>query len=1213
MKLKKLEILGFKSFVDRTVIKFDHEVTGIVGPNGCGKSNIVDAIRWCMGEQSAKHLRGKSMEDVIFNGSESRGPHGVAEVTLTFDNDDGLTAAEYRDYPEIAVTRRLYRDGDSEYLINKTQVRLKDITDLFLGTGAGTKAYSIVEQGKIGLIVSSKPEDRRMLIEEAAGITKYKSKRKQAERKMELTQQNLLRVGDIVTELEKNLGSLKRQAQKADRYLAYRAELDDLVLHEAAHKYLGIIAMQKHFDGALDEWTNLASEKKTALVSREADLESLRLGALETESTLEQAVAAHFAAENEVRSLEAEIARANDQLATIRAREVDATRELDNVSSERQALSGEQERFAADLAIHREEEGAATEALAIEEERLQESTARQQELDRRLGDLRNQASSLGARIASAESALKGFERRRGDIDGRRAKLLSEREELETKNLEQAARQQEIRRVVDDLRSGKVTSKQQREELEEKLTLLKRDVIESEKLLDTNKNDLQKARSRMHALLEVQSRLEGVGKGVRAVILKRDAGVLGMLADLVEPPPELTQALAAVLGENLTTLVVTDEEKAHELAHWLRDEKKGRAVFLPRTGDHLGAVHVKIPEALLGEGGALGRLADLCKFRSEDEELVRAVLGDVVVARDFEAAHRIARAIQPRAVVTLDGEVLFADGRIAAGEREQMAAGMLESKRETRELAEIVSRLDALVSELVARHQALRVGISETQAALDAARQTEHKGELALVTAEKDLRSTDQDLERGRARLEQVAAETMDLAEQLAEAETEHRTARADLDDATSAKQSIDRDGEDAQRDADSQREELDARRHLVTDRKVQVARSREKTRGLEGALERLTRSGEELAERQSRLDEELVVGARRQGELAGLLFTDREKLGLSIDEAHVRKGELASARGAHEESRAAMGVHEAELKSLRADADAAEKSRVTHEMRVRELVIELRNLLDGVREKFRGLELPRIMGDFHLRPVPGDEHKERIHELGGLLDRLGAVNLDAKREHDEAQARHTMFTTQRADLDKALADLTKAIEQMDRESKRLFRETFDAVNAKFQQLFPIMFRGGKASLVMTNPDDLLETGIEILAQPPGKRIGNIELMSGGEKALTAVSLIFAIFQIRPSPFCILDEVDAPLDEANVARYNEAIRTMTQSHPACTAGRGSQFILITHIKRTMQMVDVLYGVTMPEPGISALTSVDLTTIDRKRSVAPKPVEAPIAVA
>ncbi len=1204
MKLKKLEILGFKSFVDRTVLKFDHDVTGIVGPNGCGKSNIVDAIRWCMGEQSAKHLRGKSMEDVIFNGSESRGPHGFAEVTLTFDNTDGLTPVEYRDYTDIAVTRRLHRDGESEYIINKTQVRLKDITDLFLGTGAGTKAYSIVEQGRIGLIVSSKPEDRRMLIEEAAGITKYKSKRKQAERKMELTQQNMLRVGDIVAELEKNLGSLKRQAQKADRYLAYRAELDDLILHEAAHRYLGIVVTGKYTTGALDEWTGIASEKRTALVTREADLEGLRLAALDTERRLEAAHTAHFGAENEVRALEGEIARAKDQLQAIRSREVDASRELGNVSSERVALAGEQARFASDLSLHREEESASAEALAVEEERLQESTARQQEADRKLQELRRQAAALGARIASAEAALKGFERRRGDIEQRKAKILVEREGLEIKQIEQVARQQELRRIVEDLRDGKTSSKQQREELEQKLTGLKRDVIESERLLDTNKHDLQKARSRMQALLEVQSRLEGVGQGVRAVVLKRDAGVLGMLADLVEPPPELTQALAAVLGENLTTLVVSDEDKAIELAHWLRDEKKGRAVFLPRSGDHLGAAKAGLPEELLGDGGALGYMADLCKFRSEDEVLVRAVLGDIVVARDFEAAHKIARAITPRAVVTVDGEVLFADGRIAAGEREQMAAGMLDSKRETRELAEIVSRLDVVVTELVQKHQALRAGISETQVALDTARQAEHKGELALVTSERDLRAVEQDLERSRTRLEQVAGETMDLAEQLSEAEGEHATARADLDGATIEKEGLDRTADDAQRDADGQREELDARRQIVTDRKVQAARAKEKTRGLEGALDRLSRSAHELGEREARLEDELRTGAKRQGELAGALFVDKEKLGLAIDAAHLRKDELTSARGAHEEARAAMAVHETELKTLRQDAESAEKARVELEMKVRELAIEMRNLLESVKEKFRGLDLPRIIGDYHLRDIPGEDHKARVHELGGLIDRLGAVNLDARREHQEAEQRHVLYTTQKADLDKALSDLTKAIEQMDRESRRLFKDTFDAVNERFQQLFPIMFRGGKASLLMTNPDDLLETGIEILAQPPGKRIGNIELMSGGEKALTAVSLIFAMFQIRPSPFCILDEVDAPLDEANVARYNEAIRTMTDR---------SQFILITHIKRTMQMVDVLYGVTMPEPGVSALTSVDLTSVDKKRNALPKPAEQPVAVA
>ncbi len=1196
MKLKKLEIVGFKSFCDRTVLKFDHDVTGIVGPNGCGKSNIVDAIRWCMGEQSAKHLRGKAMEDVIFNGSESRGGAGFAEVTLTFENNDGLAPIEYRDYPEIAVTRRLDRKGDSEYLINRTQVRLKDVTDLFLGTGAGTKAYSIIEQGKVGLIVSSKPEDRRLLIEEAAGITKYKSKRKQAERKMELTQQNLLRVGDIITELEKSLASLKRQAQKADRYLAYRAELDDMVLHEAAHKYLGIVAMQKHVSEALSEITTVADEKRAALVAREAELEGLRLRAIEAERTLEAAQTAHFAADNEVRALESEIARAKDQLATIKNREADAARELDNVSTERELLAGEQARFTADLELGRQEEEASHEALAIEDERLQEITARQQEADRRLADLRRRAAEIGARIARAETALQGFDRRKLDVQQRREKLWAEREELEGRQIELVAKVDELRRTVDDLRSGKTSSKDQREALEAKLQVLKKDVVDSEKSLEQNKHDLHKARSRMQALLEVQSRLEGVGAGVKAVVHKRDPGVLGMLADLVEPPAHLTQALAAAMGEHLQTLVVTDEGKAIELAHWLRDEKKGRATFLPRSGEHVGDARPPLPaELTAGESpDALGYFADLVRYRGDDGEIVRAVLGDVVVARDFEAAHRIRASLvdrPPHAVVTLDGEVFYADGRISAGQREQLAAGMLDSKRETRELSEVVTRLDAVVNELVAKHQALRASISETQTALDAARQSEHRGEIALVGAEKDLRAADAELGRARGRIEQVAMEMDDLAERLAEADGEQQGARADLEDAYQEKSAVDADGEDAQREADAHREELDARRQVVTDRKISVARAKEKTRGIEAALERLSRSANELADRERRLREELVAGARRQGELAGFLFVSREKLDDKVADAHACREALAAAKNVHEESRAAMAAHEGELKQLRLAAEGAEKARVGHEMRLRELVIEMRNLLEVVSEKFRGLELPRVVGDYHLREVPGDEHRARMQELQGLIDRLGSVNLDAKREFEEGEVRYRTYVEQKTDLDKALLDLQKAIEQMDRESKRLFRETFDAVNERFQQLFPRMFRGGRAHLVMTNPEDLLETGIDIVAQPPGKKIGNIELMSGGEKALTAVSLIFAMFQIRPSPFCILDEVDAPLDEANVARYNEAIRTMTDR---------SQFILITHIKRTMQMVDVLYGVTMPEPGCSSLTSVDLTTVDKKIS-------------
>ena len=517
MKIKKLEMIGFKSFVDKTVVNFDHEVLGIVGPNGCGKSNIVDAIRWCMGEQSAKHLRGRSMEDVLFSGSESRAANDFAEVTLTFENDDGDVPVEYRDYPEIAVTRRLHRSGESEYLINKTAVRLKDITDLFLGTGAGTKAYSIVEQGKIGLIVTAKPEDRRMLIEEAAGITKFKSKKKQAEKKMELTQQNLLRVGDIVAEIERNLGSLKRQAAKAERYVAYKKETEDLQLYEASHRFLEITAWQKLELSEVEHFTLASDQARSNLVAREAELEGVRLDAHAAEERLEKAHNANFAAENEVRGEEAGIARANDKIEALKKREDQASFEVLEISEQNARLSHERETVAADVASLEHEDEMQAEQLAAEEERLSEVTGESEKASRTASELRQSINNAQRDIASAEAKLTGFERRRNEMQTRLEKMRGERDELAGSQLEEAARARELEQEVADLRAGKTISAEEKQAAETRLTELRRDIIDSERLLDEAKSELSKKRSRLHALEEMHSRLEGVGAGVKAAM------------------------------------------------------------------------------------------------------------------------------------------------------------------------------------------------------------------------------------------------------------------------------------------------------------------------------------------------------------------------------------------------------------------------------------------------------------------------------------------------------------------------------------------------------------------------------------------------------------------------------------------------------------------------------------------------------------------------
>jgi chromosome segregation protein len=1196
MKIKRLEMVGFKSFVDKTVVSFDHEVMAIVGPNGCGKSNIVDAIRWCMGEQSAKHLRGRSMEDVIFSGSESRAGHEFAEVTLTFENDGGDLPVEYRDYPEIAITRRLDRSGASDYLINKTPVRLKDITDLFLGTGAGTKAYSIVEQGKIGLIVSAKPEDRRLLIEEAAGITKYKLRKKQAERKMELTQQNLDRVGDIVAEIERNLGSLRRQAAKAERYLSYRNELEDLQLYEASHKYLESVARITLESGEVDRITLETDEARTALQVAEAQLEGARQAAHEADNRLTVAHDASFAAENEARVEEAAIDRTKDKLQALRDRESQAAGEGAELRVQAERLAGERGAVAA-----------AVEALLVREAEesteLDERTANLAELERehagaeaRALELRQSVASSQASIASATAKLEGYERRTGEMTIRKDKLTEEILELESLVGEHQTRAESAARLVAELETGKTISLSDEKSAEEGLAGLRLRIGESDRALEDAKGQLAKARSRMHALSEVIEKREGVGQGARALLSSGDDTVAGMLADRVEAPEELIPALAALLGPDLENVVVRDVERGIALLSDLAARGTGRATLLPLSPRRVVGAAPSLPPAPANEG-IVGYLADALRFAPGDEALVRSVVGNAIVVRDVETAMRLRSEGLGGTLVTLTGTVLHADGRITGGSGEDFAAHMLETQREARELQHVVTAKDEEVASRLATHHALRVEIAAQQALLDAARRRAHEGELALVSATRDQRAVLGQIVELERRAQAVAQEISELEDALTEAATEAEAAERVLDTAQALFAEASAHTEQAAQIATYWRGEVDTARVLVTDDKVKIAATREKLAAEKGALQRLARSAEELEQREAKLAAELVSNARLFGEQAALLVMHKERLGAALDVAREREGELAAVRAESEALRADLGSREAGIREMRSCLDAKKEELTAHEMALREVQMRLTHLFESVRERFRGLDLRRVVGDHHMKPPPSEETHGRVTELSTLIDRMGSVNLDAVREHKEAEKRFVFYTEQKADLDRALADLQRAIQQMNRESRRLFSETFDAVNQRFQEVFPRMFRGGRAALRLTDPEDLLETGIDILAQPPGKKLSSIELMSGGEKALTAVSLIFAIFQHKPSPFCILDEVDAPLDEANVARYNELVRSMTDR---------SQFILITHIKRTMQLADVLYGVTMQESGVSRLVSVKMNAAVEKK--APMPVEA-----
>ncbi len=1184
MKIKKLEMTGFKSFVDRTAVHFDHDVLGIVGPNGCGKSNIVDAIRWCMGEQSAKHLRGRSMEDVLFGGSDSRPPCEFAEVTLTFENDEPhLLAAEYADYAEIAVTRRLHRDGESEYLINKVQVRLRDVTELFLGTGVGTKAYSIVEQGRIGLIVSAKPEDRRLLIEEAAGITKYKARKKAAERKMEMCDQNLLRVGDIVAEIERNLGSLKRQAQKAERYITYRKELEDLQLHDASHRFLELVGWKKLHAEEVDERTLSTDQSRADLTTREAELEVARQDAFTVEEEVERAQTRAFSAENAVRAEEGAISRSKDRLEVLRAREGQAEAESREIQAQRDALVREQTAFedeARELAQDEEVKHAQADSG---EARLEEAAAELADAEARVAESHKDQTSAQAAIASAEATLAGHDRRAAEMASRLGKVRLEQEALDGALVEHRGKLRALEARLELLRLGKVSSAEDLERAEQRLLELRLAIVDSERALDDARSELGRARSRQQALSEVHARLEGACVGTRALVSMKDAALMGLVGDRIEAPAELTHALAGLLGDRLEDVVAGDVERGLSLLEEMAREGGGRAAIVPLHPTYVAGAAAPLPEC----EGVMGRLVDALRFAPEDEPLVRALVGEAIVVRDAAAALRVrdaiagGRAAPP--IVTLAGTVIFADGRVVGGSGDDVAAARLDEKRELRELAEHIATLDAVATTRLEAHQAIRGEIAETQAMLDQARNQAHADELALVTADRDLHAATSAIAVVEERLTALVEEARDLASAIDEGRIERQHADAVLDTERERFIVSERALEAARACAAEHRVQVDERRAFVTEAKVLLASSREKLAAVRGTIARLDRSATELGDRTRRLEEEALEAARAWGETAAQIAIHKEALGSALDELRQAQSSLSEVRGRYDALKVDLSAQEAKLKDMRSEAEALRDSLSDAERALHTRTMALEHLLESVADKFRGLRLATVVGDYHLRPPPTDELRSRVTELTGLIERMGSVNLDATREHAEAQERFTFYSTQKADLEKALSDLQKAIAQMNRESRKLFAETFAAVDAKFQEVFPKMFRGGRASLRLTNPDDLLETGIDILAQPPGKKLASIELMSGGEKALTAVSLIFAIFQIKPSPFCILDEVDAPLDETNVARYNEMIRSMTAS---------SQFILITHVKRTMQMVDILYGVTMQESGVSKLVSVNM---------------------
>ena len=1195
MRIKSLEICGFKSFAERTRLTFGEGITGVVGPNGCGKSNIIDSIRWAMGEMSAKHLRGRAMQDVIFAGSDSRGPLGMAEVTLTFHND-GNVPSQYMEYSEIGITRRLHRDGKTEYLINKIPCRLRDITDLFLGTGVGTRAYSIIEQGRIGFIVNSRPEDRRSLIEEVAGITKFKTRKKAAERRMKSTEQNLARVNDIVAELERQLASLKRQAQKAQRYKRLREEQRGLDLHRASHRVFGLLTEQERCRELLASLTTQVADASLAMDSDETLLEADKLKMVEAERDIQARQAISSDADTKVVSMRRDIEHWTEQLeetrrriSTARTHQRDTNLRMEQSTGEHFSLVEQLE----ELENHSGGDQGRLEHLTVTVEALQDRLASS---DREVESLRASALEMVHQAAQLRARISGLEKQKVDTSRLTENILVEQNEI-GESLSAARRKHDDLSERDGILGGQLngwkenlaTSHAQFKEVSGQVGALLNQMNELN-------GKLTQRSSRLESLEAIANSLEGYSEGVKALMNSSEQspvnGIRALVTDVLSVPADYEVAVGAVLGDRLQYLVVDDLDVSQNAIEWLRDGESGRGGFIP-----VAAGHPRETMKLSGDG-VIGTMLDLVAYDPAYSDVARSLLSHAILVHDLDVARQhldaLAALNQQSAAsggarfVTLRGEILESSGVMVGGRAE--GGGLLASKREIRELTDAVRDIQLELDGTAERREILERDRLQLEIDIQQLDKEVRAAEIEKVELSKDRESAAMDLTRLSGRSEVLEHELATRRDEAAAIVEELVDAQAAAQDAEAGQQ-LAQDKVNGLLEARSGlNQELEIYAEDLTQLKVTIASREERLASLTGAIERLTMNQTEQQQRLSQDEQTIHEAEALVLELRERLELGHESIGELVERAQNLRDFVSQARQRYESKREKSSELERTLRERRRSSSSLQTNLNDERLKLQRLEMEQQRQCDQILER-HDVMLMDVAPTYRDEPAPGAEAEARIEEIERLIKNMGAINLTAIDEHDEVLERHEFLTRQRDDLLEAVGSLRKAINQINRTSRVRFKEAFEAVNQMFVKVFPRLFRGGRAELKLCDSDDLLECGVDIIAQPPGKKLQNVGLLSGGEKALTATALVFSIFLIKPTPFCVMDEVDAPLDDANVGRFNEMLREISKV---------SQFIVITHNKQTMSHLDRLYGITMEEPGMSKIVSVDLESSPRDRA-------------
>jgi chromosome segregation protein len=1300
MRLQRLEINGFKSFSDRSELAFDDGVTAIVGPNGCGKSNVADAITWVMGEQSAKSLRGDKMEDVIFSGSDARKPTAAAEVKLRLsgflkmvaDNGNGNGNGNGHHSPvasdfsrtavtadvddrnpaeagrhdvagrddlaerviqsvarEVEVTRRLYRSGESEYLIDGQVCRLKDIHDLLMDTGLGAKAYAIIEQGKIGVILSSRPTDRRQLIEEAAGVTKYKARRRAAELKLEAAQQNLTRIDDIVFEVEKQRGTLKRQAAKARRYQRLRDELKRWEKVLFARKYRQLAETIASARARLAE----ARERESAAAGRvseiEIDLGRVRIELVEAESRATAAREAAHARELSINRQQQQITFDREQVQTLDARAAALAGELEAIELRREpARASVVSRRDAAAEADKERDRAAA-AYASESEAYE---AAHREIEGLEADVEAARSEVFSAINSATALRHAVEHAamaREKVAETLSKLDVEsgdvRVEAERAAVERAGASDGLRRTHDAIEATRIARTARESELASAR-------IEHEwraRSVRAREHELAGLEARLRSLEELEAARAGYGDAPRAVLAQANGQVnqQGAVADYLEVEAGYERAVEASLGDLLQHVVVERPEHAAAGFQLVRQSGAGRCGFVITTATPTETVRAEHARSLQ-DGVVL--LSSIVRVNGPYSTAIRSAVGDAWIAGSFEQAAEASR-LTPLPIATLDGEVFHGPAIVSGGARAE-GRGILETRREIKELRERIGVERSALMRLAQEAADLEATIAQASNAIAALNAEHHKHEKATVAFESQLRHAADEETRLAQRAEQLVRERRQAEEERDALDRREQEAHASIARLENDQRLADERLTVAQRRLFEARESVEELSRRAAEAGAAHAALVERASALAAEVRRLEEAAAELearaAARRIELDESRGrVRELRQSIAVGEVQLDADVTGLDALRQAVMTADdrVVSLRATTDEQEAVLKQARAALDAVRAVVSELDIARATAEGDLSHLAYTCEDAVNATLDQVlveveqleqAGQDVPdaaalradeptededssgvRLQADtadaadIRLKPdatekkpdatekgadaaEKGDDAvataqqrtmsaEEAIAALRGKIERLGPVNMMAIEQFDELDERHTFLSTQRKDLVESIAQTSEAIKRIDETTRQRFSEAFTAINRNFQETFSTLFGGGRAGLALLDETDPLESGIEIIAQPPGKRLQSVQLLSGGEKALTAIALMFGMFKYKPSPFCLLDEIDAPLDDANIGRFVEMLRGMQQH---------TQFIVITHNRKTMEIADRLYGVTMEEPGVSKLISVQL---------------------